>query len=183
MTEKVRIFFALEIPLPIKRLLIRSFADLGLTTPLKPAAPEFMHLTLKFWPAFPLRELPELIKALTLVADQSKPVPLLFNKAEIFGGKTARALVLTSVISEELGELRELLEQTLVHQRLADPEPRLFRPHVTIARPTQNLNPTDKTKFLKWRVNLETESARLTLYESRRTPHGREYDPLLELPL
>jgi 2'-5' RNA ligase len=110
-------------------------------------------------------------------------VPLLFNKAEIFGGKTARALVLTSVISEELGELRELLEQTLVHQRLADPEPRLFRPHVTIARPTQNLNPTDKTKFLKWRVNLETESARLTLYESRRTPHGREYDPLLELPL
>ncbi len=183
MTEKARIFFALEIPLPIKRLMIRSFADLGLMTPLKPAAPEYMHLTLKFWPMFSMRELPELIKALTLVADQSKPVPLLFNKAEIFGGKTARALVLSTVVSEELGELRELLEQTLVQQHLADPEPRLFRPHVTIARPTATLSAADKIKFLKCRVDLETESSRLTLYESRRTPHGREYDPLLELPL
>ncbi len=183
MTEKARIFFALEIPLPIKRLLIRSFADLKLTTPMKPASPEFMHLTLKFWPMFPMHELPQLIKALTLVADQSKPVPLLFNKAEIFGGKTARALVLSTVVSEELGELRELLEQTLVQQHLADPEPRLFRPHVTIARPTATLSAADKIKFLKCRVNMETESSRLTLYESRRTPYGREYDPLLELPL
>jgi|GEM_PF-3658957 len=183
MNDKARLFFALEIPLPIKRMLVRLFDDLKLTTELKPATPEFIYLTLKFWPMFPLKDLARLTEQLTLIADQSSPVPLIFTKPEIFGGKTARALVIFTDLSEELDKLHFLLESTLAKANLADPERRQFKPHITIARLHRGLSAADKEKFLKWRINLDTEATRLVLFESRRTPEGRAYDSLLELPL
>ena len=183
MSDTLRIFVALEPDSGIQKQAAKEFARLGFGTEVKPTDKEQLHSTLKFWSHFPLQDLAQLLRALEDVAQRNQVVTLDFTKPTIFGGQQARVLALEAEKNEELINLYDDLEETLVEYGLADREGRLFRPHLTLARVKDFFSEEDRQKFEAWKPDISAVHEDLKLYSSILTPKGPEYDQLASFPL
>ncbi len=183
MSDTLRLFVALEPDSGVQKQAAKEFARFGFGSEVKPTDKEQLHSTLKFWSHFPLQDLAQLLQALEDVAQRHPVLTLDFNQPVIFGGQQARVLALEAEKNEELIDLYNDLEETLVEYGLADREGRLFRPHLTLARIKDYFTEEDRQKFESWKPDITAVHEDLKLYSSILTPKGPEYDQLASFSL
>lgn len=136
--KKWRVFFAIELPEELKSRMAehcKRLRDALPETRVSWEKPEKMHLTLKFVGEIKLARVEELSGAAERVTTSVKPFEITIEETGTFPPQGA-ARVLWLGVRDETGRLASL------HRSLEDEcaaagfgrEPRLFKPHLTIAR-------------------------------------------------
>ena len=132
----MRLFVALSLPEPVQQRLS------GLANGLPGARwvkPENLHLTLRFLGEVDNLAAADVDDALAMI--RSPGFDLGLNGIGHFGeGRKLRALWVGVDASDELMRLQEKIEQALIRLGLP-PEPRKFKPHITLARFKSNPGP------------------------------------------
>lgn len=150
------------------------------------AAPETLHLTLRFLGEVEAARVPAVGEALRRAAAAAGPFALEVGGARALPGP-GRPRVLHLAVAGDLAALAALaagLEARLVAAGLP-PEPRPFRPHLTVARPRGRARPAGLAAALAatgagriaWPVR------EVTLFESHLGAGGARHVPLLVAPL
>lgn len=142
-----------------------------------------LHLTLGFIGEVGSRQADDLAEALERV--RGMPFPLALRGVGHFERKGAPSILWAGAApSEPLAQLQGRVEQACRRAGIP-PEGRRFAPHVTLARLNRSAGPIGG-----WLARHGTFAApepwpveRMTLYESRLTPHGSEYIPAVSFPL
>lgn len=123
-----RLFVGLELPEMVRM-------RLGLVRGPLPGAkwidPENMHLTLRFAGDIDNRQADELVGFLDDVA--AGPFEVMIREVGAFGGRDPRAIWAGVEGGESLDQLQRAVERACRSAGL-EPEPRSFKPHVTLAR-------------------------------------------------
>jgi 2'-5' RNA ligase len=137
-SNKWRIFVAIELPAPVRRKLIEHIDRLRDSVPDARASwirEENLHLTLKFLGDIPLTNVDAVVRATESAAKMVEPFPLTVIDCGAFPPK-GQPRVLWVGIKDPSSQLA-LLHQTLEYEcaKAGFPrEPRSFHPHLTIAR-------------------------------------------------
>lgn len=141
-----------------------------------------LHLTLRFLGKLSEQE---------LVAVQGAVKELKFSPIELKqDGITLwkpNLLVITTMVTESLSLVKKQIDQLLAGKLSLQPEERVFKPHITIARiKTSKLNKTILTKFFKQIKNAKLPNftaKEIFLYKAITSSQGkREYVKLARVP-
>lgn len=172
----MRLFIAIDLPIQMKRTL------LGLQNALKANAKgrmvplENFHITLHF--IGESDALSDAVSAMQAAIRGIRPFNLHLSGYDTF----RRSDSITSIvrIGGDLDELSLLYEslQSSMYDHGFSREYKRFSPHITLARSViYNSNEAEK-KLFGSKVNASMQVREITLFESRRTPHGMQYIPL-----
>jgi 2'-5' RNA ligase len=142
-----RLFIGLELP-EIVRM------RLGLVSGPLPGArwiePEDMHLTLRFAGDMDNRQADELVGFLEGI--ETEPFEITIREVGAFGGREPRVIFAGTDPNPRLDALQRAVERACRSAGLA-PEPRAFKPHVTLAR-LKGTKPDVVARFLGSRAGL-----------------------------
>ncbi|SEO99286.1 2'-5' RNA ligase [Salinihabitans flavidus] len=179
----MRTFIALDLPEETREQL----SDLqGLLRVGRHVPEENLHLTLSFLGEQPLPALEALHEVLCDLPPRE--VVLRLSGLDILGSRQPKLLFIRA---ERSGPLAALRREVLTAVRLAGIElPRTrFRPHVTLARFSRDMEERDAAhlgRFLQThgdRALPEVVAEQVTLYQSVLREDGARYDPLASYPL
>jgi len=142
-----RLFIGLELPEPVR-------VRLSLVRSPMPGArwiePEDMHITLRFAGDIDNRQADELVGFLDGI--DMKPFEVSVREIGAFGGREPRAIWAGIEAGPDLEHLQRAVERACRSAGL-DPEPRAFKPHVTLAR-LRGTRPDVVARFLGSRAGL-----------------------------
>lgn len=179
MPDTRRLFVALAVPPDVRAALAALRDDLDGA---RWTRPEQLHLTLRFLGDVPAEQVPEFEAGLRAV--EAPPLDLRLAGLTVFPNRRRpRVLVVRIEREEALGRLQHAIEQTV--QALGiEPEPRPFRPHVTLARLRQ---PDARAvhAYLQRHAGLAATftADHFALYASTLRPDGAVHQRLATFPL
>jgi 2'-5' RNA ligase len=178
MNQTMRLFIAIQLPEPVKAVLLQTAAQMGHHLPagaVRWLKPEQMHLTLRFLGDTAVAQLPALQNQLTQLTNGKKPFRLQLNGVGAFPNRR-KPRVLWAGLAGELAAL-QLLQKELEERVMGlgwPEEKRPFNPHLTLGR----VKDARKVQALHWEVNLaalEIEVAEVCLVMSELRPSGAFY--------
>jgi 2'-5' RNA ligase len=185
--ERIRSFIAIELPPPIRAELgsVQEKLKAGRHPFVKWVDPEGIHLTLKFLGGVDSNLIPEIIKAVTRIAQPAAPFSLQLGGLGVFPGWQRPQVVWVGMGGEvdKLVALQRDIEAALSPLGFA-PESRPFRGHLTLGRLRERALPRDKQSFGTWVQSVRFESKlsfevkALSLMKSQLTPSGAIYTQL-----
>ncbi|MCA1646015.1 MAG: RNA 2',3'-cyclic phosphodiesterase [Chloroflexi bacterium] len=183
----MRLFFAVELPLDVRAALGRVRPEDG-NRDYRWANPALMHVTLVFLGQQPAERLDVLRQVGHEAAGASQAGILKLGQPGSFGSRSAPR-VLWIGLAGDLAALQALHSRLDIGLKSAGvvllPERRPFNPHITLARRRAAARGgAPPTWPPPWRPAAdEFTMDRLTLFESRLSPRGPNYLPLVEFPL
>ncbi len=190
--EQIRSFIAIELPSEIKAELTSLEERLKARRHpfVKWVDPEGIHLTLKFLGNIALATVPQIIEAITKIAQPISPFHLQIGGLGAFPG-WQRPQVVWVGVGGEVGKLTTL--QRDIDAALSPlgfrPESRSFSPHLTLGRLREQASPGDRRSFAQWaqsvkfETSLRFEVGALSLMKSQLTPSGAIYSQLASIKL
>ena len=190
--EQVRSFIAIELPSEIRAELASLEERLKARRHpfVKWVDPEGIHLTLKFLGSIALTTVPQIIDAITKIAQPISPFRLQMGGLGVFPN-WQRPQVVWVGIGGEVGKLAIL--QRDMEAALAPlgfpPESRSFSAHLTLGRLRERASPKERQKFGQWvgstkfEASLTFEVNTLSLMKSQLTPSGAIYSQLASIEL
>ncbi len=181
MNDTARLFVAVDVPAGVREALAAwARSMVGSRDDLRLVAAEALHLTLVFVGDRPMARVPAIDAAMRAVVDG--PVPL--GLGDPLWLAPRRPHVLTVAVDDPAGALAALhrgVEDALVGAGLHTREPRVFRPHVTVARVRRGAH-VDATE-LPAPDPARFSAEGLTLYRSRLGRSGAQYEALASVAL
>ena len=190
--ELVRSFIAIELPadvraelasieekLKVRRHLFVKWVDL-----------EIIHLTLKFLGSVSGETIPEIVEAMSLVAQPVSPFTLQIGGTGAFPN-WQRPQVVWVGVGGEMGRLTTLQGELEAALSLLGfpPESRPFSPHLTLGRLRERVTPEDRRRFglwaqsVKFEASLSFEVNAVRLMKSQLTSSGPIYSQLASVGL
>jgi len=148
--------------------------------------PDIMHLTIRFFGEIPEEEIPEIVNSLTDAARRSAPVSLDIKGVGFFGRIREPKVIWFGI---EHAETLMALERQVRKNLMAigyHPEKEVFKPHLTIGRVKQPVNPEIFSKVMEQYKNSMIQQVTLSeliLYESILKPRGPQYVALKKMVL
>ncbi|HEY4308336.1 MAG TPA: RNA 2',3'-cyclic phosphodiesterase [Pirellulales bacterium] len=136
MQNSVRTFIAVEISSEVRSRAARLISQLEATgANVRWVKPEQMHLTLKFLGDVDMREIPEICAAVSQATADVPPFSLRMAGAGAFPNLSQPRTIWLGADDgvDEIQDLHQRLDQSLAKLGFR-PEPRRFRPHLTIGR-------------------------------------------------
>ena len=190
--ELVRSFIAIELSQEIKAELTAMEEKLKARRHpfVKWVDPENIHLTLKFLGSVALDTIPQIVEAMTRIAQPASPFSLQVGGTGAFPN-WQRPQVIWVGIGGEIGRLAALqkeLEAALSPLGFP-PESRAFSPHLTLGRLRDRVSPEDRRRFGQWAESVKFEISpsfevdALRLMKSQLTPGGPIYSRLSSVHL
>ena len=178
MNQKIRLFIAIELPVPIKQALIETTAQLGRRLPegiVRWVKPEQMHLTLRFLGDTAVSQLPVLQNQLIELGNQHTAFRLRLNGVGAFPNRQKPRVVWAGLAGELtiLQEIQVALEEQVVASGWPG-EQRPFHPHITLGR----VKDAGQVREMAWGVDLAALEFRVTavhLVQSELRPSGPIY--------
>jgi 2'-5' RNA ligase len=181
----VRLFFAVELPDQIQAALGR-LKQQDDNRDYRWSDASLLHVTLAFLGEQPPEQLPILEEVARAAARASQPGVLRLGTAGSFGGRRAPRVLWVGLEGdlEALSNLHANLDHEL--RRAQFPvEERAFKAHVTLARRRETARsgappgwpPVDAPSHARFALD------KLTLFQSRLSPRGPTYIPLVQAPL
>ena len=185
--ELVRSFIAIELPAEVRAELASIEEKLKVRRHpfVKWADPESIHLTLKFLGSVSGETIPEIVEAMSLVAQPVSPFTLQIGGTGAFPN-WQRPQVVWVGVGGEMGRLTTLqreLESALSPLGFP-PESRPFSPHLTLGRLRERVTPEDRRRFglwaqsVKFEASLSFEVNAVRLMKSQLTSSGPIYSEL-----
>jgi RNA 2',3'-cyclic 3'-phosphodiesterase len=185
---RVRLFVALDLPETVRDGL-ESWGARELVDPaLRPVPAENLHVTLAF---LGQRAPEDAERAAAAVEGLAPAAPRIELLGPVARPERGRARVLAVPVASSAAErLQSELSETLISERLYEPEKRPFWPHVTVARVRAEGRGSRRPMAVKKSAG-ELPAAvrqpcfcrRLTLYRSELQPSGARYVPLAQVKL
>jgi 2'-5' RNA ligase len=177
-SERVRLFAALDVPEAVRAALARWSEGVSGVEGVRRLAPETFHVTLCFLGWRPADEVERIGR---LVTGCATPVPGL-SLSDVAWLPPRRPRVLAADVGDADGRLGAL--QSQLAARLAEaagyvPERRRYRPHVTVAR----ARGLDRPPRLDPPPEVEFAGAAVTLYRSHSGRGGARYEALARAEL
>ena len=173
---RLRLFVALDLPGEARAALARfrdAAADPAVWRPLPDAS---FHVTLAFLGHRPAEDAARVAEALGALAAWEPP-KLALGDGLLLPPRRARVLtVALADPGERLGALQAAVSAALADAGLYEPEPRPFRPHVTVARLRAGAR-APRSLFVEPEP-LAFRAGAVTLYRSRIGRGGAVYEPL-----
>lgn len=168
-----RLFFAFWPDDSMREALVHATHKAARASGGRPVPAENLHSTVVFLGSVPEDRLP----AVAAAADQLQraPLQLTFDRLEHWAKPALLCLGCTAP-EQSASDLATSLSKLLLGQGLA-PEPKPYRPHVTIARKVARPREVGAMHPLDWRID------QLTLMESITAPEGPRYTVLQQWPL
>lgn len=193
MSEKIRLFVALELPKNVLQALSILQADLQKQIPDKIARwvrPENIHLTLKFLGDAPVEQVDEIAAAMKMATEVHAPMELAVAGLGMFPNpRNARVLwVGVNGSTEALGNLHASLEERIVPLGFPT-ESRPFNAHLTLARANRRASRDEKKAFGALATQNEVgelaawRAASVSLIRSQLKPGGAVYTRMAEAAL
>ena len=190
--ELVRSFIAVELPAEVRAELASIEEKLKVRRHLfvKWVDPESIHLTLKFLGSVSGETIPEIVEAMSLVAQPVSPFTLQIGGTGAFPN-WQRPQVVWVGVGGEMGRLTTLqreLEAALSPLGFP-PESRPFSPHLTLGRLRERVTPEDRRRFglwaqsVKFEASLSFEVNTVRLMKSELTSSGPIYSQLASVGL
>ncbi|MBI5207183.1 MAG: RNA 2',3'-cyclic phosphodiesterase [Candidatus Firestonebacteria bacterium] len=185
-SENIRMFIAVDINKEIKNRIEEIYKKLTpITAFVKWTNMEQIHITLKFFPHFPLNKLSFFYETVSSVVCKFKPFIFTISGLGVFPD-IKHARVIWTGIQEGLSSLYELqsqLDHTLKARELADIEDRSFNPHITIARIKETVGIKSFLEKIDINdplfMNLGTQKVNnIKIIKSVLTPMGAQYTEL-----
>ncbi|HLZ30572.1 MAG TPA: RNA 2',3'-cyclic phosphodiesterase [Chloroflexota bacterium] len=181
----MRLFFAVELPAKVRETL--GTFRLAESTEYRWVDPALLHVTLAFLGQQPEERLETLQRVGAAAAGASRPGVLRLGRAGSFGPRR-EPRVLWMGLDGDVPALLACQGRLDTELRGAgfDLEDRPFSPHITLARRREGARSSGPSKWPPTPAQVGQESFRLdhlTLVESRLSPRGPTYLPLLEFPL
>ena len=190
--EQVRSFIAVELPSEIRAELASLEERLKARRHpfVKWVDSESIHLTLKFLGNIALATVPQIIDAITKIAQPISPFRLQMGGLGVFPN-WQRPQVVWVGIGGEVGKLAILQRdmEAALSPLGFPPESRSFKAHLTLGRLRERTSPKDKQKFGEWVTSIKFETAlsfevnALSLMKSQLTPSGAIYSQLASIGL
>lgn len=185
--ELVRSFIAIELPADVRAELASIEEKLKVRRHpfVKWVDPESIHLTLKFLGSVSGETIPEIVEAMSLVAQPVSPFTLQIGGTGAFPN-WQRPQVVWVGVGGEMGRLTTLqreLEAALSPLGFP-PESRPFSPHLTLGRLRERVTPEDRRRFglwaqsVKFGASLSFEVNAVRLMKSQLTSSGPIYSEL-----
>ena len=185
--ELVRSFIAIELPAEVRAELasIEEKLKVRRHSFVKWADPESIHLTLKFLGSVSGETIPEIVEAMSLVAQPVSPFTLQIGGTGAFPN-WQRPQVVWVGVGGEMGRLTTIqreLEAALSPLGFP-PESRPFSPHLTLGRLRERVTPEDRRRFglwaqsVKFEASLSFEVNAVRLMKSQLTSSGPIYSEL-----
>ena len=185
--ELVRSFIAIELPADVRAELASIEEKLKVRRHpfVKWVDPENIHLTLKFLGSVSGETIPEIVEAMSLVAQPVSPFTLQIGGTGAFPN-WQRPQVVWVGVGGEMGRLTTLqreLEAALSPLGFP-PESRPFSPHLTLGRLRERVTPEDRRRFglwaqsVKFGASLSFEVNAVRLMKSQLTSSGPIYSEL-----
>jgi RNA 2',3'-cyclic 3'-phosphodiesterase len=187
--DSKRLFVAITLPADLRILLFDSIKDLARQDlAIRPVAPEYIHLTLKFLGNTDILMLREITAAISNTAEAISSFN--FTPGTTIGsfpGTFSSARILFAPVEDTEGQIRNVfnsLENNLAKIQVKKDE-RKFAPHITIARIREKLNTGTADLIKKISLNFKDSiiCSKITLFESRLKPAGADYIILEEFAL
>jgi len=183
----VRLFFAVELPAAIQAALGRLNPG-DASRDYRWADPAMMHITLAFLGQQPAAQLGPLKAIGTQAAAASRAAVLRLGAPGSFGQRSAPRVLWIGLDGDlaALQALQSRLETGLTEAGFPAAEERPFRPHITLARRRESARggaPPGWPPVRPFMGSTEFPMQRLTLFESRLSPHGATYINLAEFNL
>jgi 2'-5' RNA ligase len=187
----MRLFVAIELPTGWREAAAEAQRTLIQRVPprtLRPVDPALMHLTLRFLGEVEDEALPLLQRE--LAALEPVDVQLALGAAGSFGAARSTRVAWLAIEGDRdgLAALARRVERAVVAAG-APPEPRPFRPHLTLARVTRGADGEARRAVAEALAALPRPAAapfharRIALVRSHLGgPHGPRYEPLLRHP-
>ena len=183
----VRSFIAIELPAEVRAELASIEEKLKVRRHpfVKWVDPESIHLTLKFLGSVSGETIPEIVEAMSLVAQPVSPFTLQIGGTGAFPNWQRPQIVWVGV-GGEMGRLTTLqreLEAALSPLGFP-PESRPFSPHLTLGRLRERVTPEDRRRFglwaqsVKFEASLSFEVNAVRLMKSQLTSSGPIYSEL-----
>ncbi len=178
MSEKIRLFIAIDLPERMKDVLLETAAQMGQYLPdraVRWVKPEQMHLTLRFLGDTAVSQLPDLQDQLTQLTSRYGAFRLHLNGVGAFPNRN-RPRVVWVGLGGDLAVLQKMqaeLEDRVVAMEWSR-EKRPFSPHVTLGR----VKDARQVQALNWDVALakmEFEVTAVQLVQSELRPSGAVY--------
>ncbi len=148
--EKVRSFIAIELPAELKQGLAQLQARLKVDNQpgIKWVNPNDIHLTLKFLGNINPTIIDQITREMTDAAQKIPPFTLYVQQLGAFPNLKRVQVVWVGLSGEldKLGQLQKLLESSLSGLGFA-PEPRSFKPHLTLARLGSQATPDERQRL------------------------------------
>ena len=190
--ELVRSFIAIELPAEVRAELASIEEKLKVRRHpfVKWVDPESIHLTLKFLGSVSGETIPEIVEAMSLVAQPVSPFTLQIGGTGAFPNWQRPQIVWVGV-GGEMGRLTTLqreLEAALSPLGFP-PESRPFSPHLTLGRLRERVTPEDRRRFGLWAQSVNFEASlsfdvnAVRLMKSQLTPSGPIYSELASVKL
>jgi len=190
--EQIRSFIAIELPPEVKAGLdsLEERLKAGQHPFVKWVDPEGIHLTLKFLGNIAPTTVPDIIEAITRIAQPIPPFHLQIGGLGAFPGWQRPQVVWVGVGGEvqKLATLQRGMEAALAPLGFP-PEPRSFSPHLTLGRLRERASPGDRRRFAQWAQSVKFEASlpfevdALRLMKSQLTPSGAIYSQLASVEL
>ena len=185
--ELVRSFIAIELPAEVRAELASIEEKLKVRRHpfVKWVDPESIHLTLKFLGSVSGETIPEIVEAMSLVAQPVSPFTLQIGGTGAFPN-WQRPQVVWVGVGGEMGRLTTLqreLEAALSPLGFP-PESRPFSPHLTLGRLRERVTPEDRRRFGLWAQSVNFEASlsfevnAVRLMKSQLTSSGPIYSEL-----
>ena len=185
--ELVRSFIAIELPADVRAGLasIEEKLKVRRHSFVKWADTESIHLTLKFLGSVSGETIPEIVEAMSLVAQPVSPFTLQIGGTGAFPNWQRTQVVWVGVGGEmgRLATLQRELESALSPLGFP-PESRPFSPHLTLGRLRERVTPEDRRRFglwaqsVKFEASLSFEVNAVRLMKSQLTSSGPIYSEL-----
>jgi 2'-5' RNA ligase len=183
----MRIFIAIEIPVPVKELVARLQAKLREhTAAVSWTRPENLHLTLKFLGEIDAERLPVIEEATMASVEHIRPLSLRLDRVGVFpNARNPRVLWIgLGGDVDKVPSLAARLDQKLVERGLAG-EKRPFQPHLTIGRFKGSGGAPELLALARDYRLPETPflANELVVMHSKLMPKGAEHMPLVRASL
>jgi 2'-5' RNA ligase len=178
MSQKIRLFIAINLPEAVKSVLLETVAQMGQRLPDKAVRwvkPEQMHLTLRFLGDTAVSQLPDLQNQLTQLTRRHSSFRVHLNGMGAFPNRK-RPRVVWAGLDGDLARLQKMqaaLEDHIVALGWSR-EKRPFSPHITLGR----VKDARAAQALNWAVDLakmEFEVTGVQLVQSELRPFGAVY--------
>ncbi|OGY88811.1 MAG: 2'-5' RNA ligase [Candidatus Komeilibacteria bacterium RIFCSPLOWO2_01_FULL_52_15] len=174
--DRPRLFVAAELPKDSRVRLARSFSAIPLSGGFRRIPEEQLHITLKFLGATDVTLLPELIAALEKATAPAEAMSVEFGHVVLMPQHRPRVVACAVSAPQELSDLARSIDDALYAARIAQPERRIFRPHITLARVSTTPAPADVAALTSWQpVKDDILIDSISLFESVLKPSGPVY--------
>ncbi|MBI5206678.1 MAG: RNA 2',3'-cyclic phosphodiesterase [Candidatus Firestonebacteria bacterium] len=190
MEENIRTFVAIDFGQELKNKINELYKELSpLSTFVKWTKPENIHITLKFFGAFPTNKLNLLYNILKRTLNEIKPFNIKISGIGAFPNLKKPQIIWIGITegAYELQTLQTNLDKHLISASLCEAEKKPFNPHITIARIKSSVGINkyiDKIDFNNQKfINIGIQNVNeLRLIKSMLTSSGPEYSLVKAFP-